>query len=45
MKVLKQSTFTGDLVMDKVIATGIDFAKNIVSVHGQNEQGKGCGDV
>ena len=27
--------------MDKVIAIGIDLAKNLVSVHGQNEQGKG----
>ncbi len=27
--------------MDKVIAIGIDLAKNIVSVHGQSEQGKG----
>jgi hypothetical protein len=40
IKVLKQSTFTGEVVMDKVIAIGIDLAKNIVSVHGQNEQGK-----
>jgi transposase len=41
MKVLKQSTFTGEEGTDKVIAIGIDLAKNIVSVHGQNEQGKG----
>ena len=41
MKVLKSSTFTGDEGTDKVIAIGIDLAKNIVSVHGQNEQGKG----
>jgi transposase len=26
--------------MDKVIAIGIDLAKNIVSVHGQDEHGK-----
>ena len=41
MKVLKQSTFTGEEGTDKVIAIGIDLAKTIVSVHGQNEQGKG----
>jgi transposase len=41
MKVLKQSTFTGEVVMEKVIAIGIDLAKNIVSLYGENEQGKG----
>jgi transposase len=41
MKVLKQSTFTGEVVMEKVIAIGIDLAKNIVSLYGENEQCKG----
>jgi transposase len=40
MRVLKSSTFTGEAVMDKVIAIGIDLAKNTVSLHGENKQGK-----
>jgi hypothetical protein len=40
MRVLKSSTFTGEAVMDKVIAIEIDLAKNTVSLHGENEQGK-----
>jgi hypothetical protein len=40
MMVLRSSTFTAEVVMNKVIAIGIDLAKNIVSVYGQDEQGK-----
>jgi hypothetical protein len=34
MMVLRSSTFTAEVVMNKVIAIGIDLAKNIVSVYG-----------
>jgi transposase len=37
---LRLSTFTAEVVMNKVIAIGIDLPKNIASVHGQDEQGK-----
>jgi transposase len=40
MMFLRSATFTAEVVMNKVIAIGIDLAKNIVSVHGQDEQGK-----